>query len=100
MILVGPLGVKANFEDPNPNPNPIDTFVGGKRDYMHVIAMVERHWMIICVHESEEVVITLCPALLHDVSICHLGGIWTEQGARIAIRRDFTRKTTPNTRQV
>ena len=33
MLMVGPLGVKANLADPNPNPNPNDTCVGGKSDY-------------------------------------------------------------------
>ena len=33
MLIVGPLGVKANLADPNPNPNPNDTCVGGKSDY-------------------------------------------------------------------
>ena len=33
MLMVGPLGVKANLADPNPNPNPNDTCAGGKSDY-------------------------------------------------------------------
>ena len=49
MLMVGPLGVKANLADPNPNPNPNDTCVGGKSDY-RCDCMVERHWMIIYVH--------------------------------------------------
>ena len=32
MLMVGPLGVQANLADPKPNPNPNDTFVGGKAD--------------------------------------------------------------------
>ena len=67
---------------------------------MHVIVMVERHWMIIYVHYVEEIDIIFCPKLLHDVSICRLRGIWTDQGSGIAICHNFERKTTPNTRQV
>ena len=51
MIMVGPLGVKANLADPNPNPNPtLMTHLWGANRTTHVIAMVERHWMIIYVH--------------------------------------------------
>ena len=36
-------------------------------------------------NESQKSTLHLCPTLLHDVNICRLGGIWTNQGAGIAI---------------
>ena len=40
---------------------------------MHVIAMVERHWVIIYAPPIKEIDIALCPTLLHVVNICQLG---------------------------